>query len=232
MAEVGHAVKAVEAPRQPAEQWANHIYQGVMMVWYLPIGVYDGIKPASQIVDSTVDLSSDRDALQAVLRLGSGSIPIPESYGPILEFLSMAPTDILLAQWLVEQEDADAAKQSLTELAENGLIMSFGEHPITDPRVAERQVAKKSPITRVHDDTAEEGDELVLIEAAGGEVLVHGALLDLVGRSGPQPISVGNLYMRLEGTLSGKANAQPDQILEAGLQSLVQAGAVEVMAKT
>ncbi|MGH3999965.1 MAG: hypothetical protein ACRDTJ_21175 [Pseudonocardiaceae bacterium] len=202
------------------------------MVWYLPIGVYEGIKMTSEITDSTVDLSGDGEIPHAVLRVGVGAIPVPTSYGRLLEYLATAPEDVSLKSWIAEQSDsADLVKQ-MNDLNENGLVFPIGEYPPTDQMFDDVLIRQVARANRIPDDTAEPGDDLIAVDAGGGEFLVTEPLLDLTERLGSDPVSFKTVYNDLLSSLTDDDRQHAATLFETGLQSLVKTGALTVYLKS
>lgn len=199
------------------------------MVWYLPIGVYEGIKMTSEITDSTVNLSADGEIPHAVLRVGAGAIPVAPEYDSVLHFLAAAaPNELAVQEWIAQQADSSDAARKFGELAEDGMIMSVGEYAITDPRFAKVVVQRAAPMTQVADDTAEPEDDQLLVNAGGGEYLVGEAMFTLVNSMDDSPVPVRSLFAKLRDVAPAGSQPHIDQAFEADLKSLVATGAVRV----
>lgn len=200
------------------------------MAWFLPIGVFEGVKLTSEIQDSIADLSGDGEVTHAVLRLGSGSAPVDPEYSDLLEFLSTAPSQELLNQWAIEQEDPDQAATKFAELVEDGVVMSFGEFPVADDRMQGRLVKKIADIERVpFTPTAGHETSLVYFGGGSGRAFANAALLDVVDTMGRDATtSLQQLSARFNQAVGDEEAARSEAIFASGLQSLVQAGVVEI----
>lgn len=198
------------------------------MVWFLPIGVFEGVKLTSEISDSISDLSEDGEVLHAVLRLGSGSAPVDSEYSDVLEFLSSAPSHEALNQWAEEQEHPDVAATKFRELVEDGVVMSFGEFDIADQRMLGRLVRKVSTPERLEFSPASGQDPtLVCFRGRAGRAFANATLLDVVGSLEDDATELLPLFARFNDAF-GADSARSEATFVSGLESLVQAGVVEI----
>lgn len=200
------------------------------MVWFVPIGIYEGVKTTAEITDSTVDLSDDApDAEHVALRIGTGTIPAPIEYDTLLEFLARrAPNDLYLSEWIGQQPNPDDVATQFDELVENGIIMTFGEYPLDHPRMAGRVAVKGDPVVRVGDER-EEGRRSIWVDAGRGELLADEPLVELIEQMTDVPVPVDDLYARFTRALVDEEKPRASQRFEASLESMVQTGAVSIM---
>lgn len=200
------------------------------MVWFIPIGIYEGVKTTAEITDSTIDLSGDApDAEHVALRIGTGTIPAPIEYDALLSFLAAeAPNDLLLPEWVGQQEDPDGLATQFEQLVDNGIVMTFGEYPLDHPRMAGRVAVRANPVTR-GDTTFDDDNKSIWVSAGRSEVLATESFVEIVESMGNSPVPVEDLFARLLASLSGNDIKHASQIFESDLQALVQTGALNVM---
>ncbi|WP_141780991.1 hypothetical protein [Nocardioides albertanoniae] len=203
------------------------------MTWYLPIGVYEGVRSSSEIVDSTVDISSETASDHAVLRIGSGSLPLPTGYAALLEILSTAPAELALAEWVESSGNVDAVRTQLNELNENGLVMQFGNRPLTDDELADiqiRKVAETVPSKSQPEPFSASGGP-ALFEAGDSQGVAYGATLMAVSSMGSSPSSLAEILRAVTEAVPEEKKAFAEQILQGDLQHLVRHHRVELFVK-
>lgn len=200
------------------------------MVWFVPVGIYEGVKTTAEITDPTVDLSEDpAEMTHVALRVGAGTIPLPVEYDELLAFLATsAPNDLYLPEWVGQTEDPEDTATKFEELAEHGIVMTFGEYPLDHPRMAGRVVLRGDEIARGTRSTAA-SSIAIRIDAGRGKVLVAEPLVTIAEALTDDPLPVEEMYARFVAALDGADREHASQLFEAGLQSLVQTGAVHVM---
>ncbi len=198
------------------------------MVWFLPIGTYDG--PSNPV--GTAQAVGEPSGPDVTLRTGTGTVTVPLEYGYVLDFLATAPLDVRLHEWVSEQDDSQQASDDFDELIENGFVMTFGEFPLSDPRMANRIVIKRADPAPVDSaPTGTEDDYLKLVDAGNGKVLANEWLVDLVTYMDDLPIDLQDLYRKFEQLVPEAEQRFADQLFESGLKSLVRTGAIGIVVK-
>jgi hypothetical protein len=203
------------------------------VVWYLPIGIYEGIKLTSEITDSTVDISGDGEIPHAVLRVGSGSIPLPASAGPVLEYLATAPSEVDFASWIHGSESADSHAEMVDTLNENGMVMSFDAEPLSDEDLDSVLIVRQLGARKASTQPEPYGQpgRSVLFENEHGSDTVSPACLTMVDALTDTPVPLREALGLIERALPEDKRQFADSTLQVGLQALVRAKAVSIFLK-
>lgn len=199
------------------------------MAWYLPIGVYEGIKMTSEITDPTVDLSADGEIRHAVLRLGSGAIPVPEEYAKALECLAGAPGPVQIEEWVMSSSDPSEASAQIEKLMDLGLVMALDEQRLKDSALNDLRIDKRQRVTRWEEQPeayARSGS--VGIRTPEGSTSVDEATLAMLDALPDHPVALRDALRSLESLLPDDRKSFADPILQADLRGLVRLGAAVV----
>lgn len=199
------------------------------MAWYLPIGVYEGIKLTSEITDSTVDLSADGEIPHAVLRLGSGSIPVPAEYAKALECLAGAPGPVQIEEWVMSASEPAEASAQIEKLMDLGLVMALDEQRLKDSALNDLRLDKRERVSRWEEQPeayARSGS--VGIRTREGSTSVDEATLAMLDALPDHPVAVKDALRSLESLLPEDRKSFADPILQADLRGLVRLRAAVV----